>query len=515
MGGTDETAVGNLLDLQARIVYKGTTQTAFQVNPDQWTFTLKDYSSEPGVTLNWPSQNASSSPDLDFNLAINTAINPGIDIPPPGTTAQILPTPANAGNLAVVQLTVESHDWGAWATLNVTATVAGQPIQGHLTLPGGQNVTDILLPFRLAGSHIANSWKNAHLIPLNTADSDDSEKSKDGNSNDGDGLTLYEEYRGFYVDCPASVAIAIAGCIGTLQHVEGDPWKKDLFVVNDAWPEVQAGEKLFAAGTGVNVCCPTLRDDQITSDHIINFNHSQGAHLVDQHAVVIAKGNPGTGPCTLGGPAQPKYIQIIFLPSMADVLANAQKEAGAARAVWAGNSYPGKAAHELGHSVNITHHGDGDRIPPHTGYVNWLTLDGLSILESVGGGTPVPLKVFFEDETPVTPQSLNMSIGTPIRVWLGLNNAEHSGDVMCFMRYNVAQQYIANSDPTKRYYVPEREQEGALLTSQTQGTGTNKSTNLPQSRYGDATRGNCSRQLCVNDLIPLPQPPAPQQCPGN
>src|SRR5205814_10700028 len=91
------------------------------------------------------------------------------------------------------------HDWGAWGTLHVKATVNGSDLQGHLAADA--NATDIFLPKRQSNSLIADSWKTANAIPLDTPDTDDSEDHPKGNGQQGDGFTLYEEYRGFYMGC--------------------------------------------------------------------------------------------------------------------------------------------------------------------------------------------------------------------------------------------------------------------------------------------------------------------------
>ncbi len=57
-------------------------------------------------------------------------------------------------------------------------------------------------------------------------------KSAGDNSYPGDGLTRYEEYRGFDVGCPQFQSIGTP-CIGGLVHREGDPQRKDLFIVNE------------------------------------------------------------------------------------------------------------------------------------------------------------------------------------------------------------------------------------------------------------------------------------------
>lgn len=517
MGAADETAIGNALGFQASLVYKGTTQTASGINPDQWTFTFKDFSSEPGVTLNWPPQNKVATPpqpDLDFNNPVNRALYPAINISPDGTSAQIPLDPSNVGSLTSVVMVVDSHDWGAWAKLNVTATVAGQDIPGHLTLPNGQNATDILLPKRQPGSFIADSWKMSHGVPLATADSADSETSPDNNPFPGDGLTLYEEYRGFYVHCPTYDGVPGSGCFGGLMHKEGDPNKKDLFVVNRMGPDALLGMIKFASGSGVNVCCRTLGPDQISADRVINFNHAQGPHEADQHAVLIVKGNPNENPCTQTvsggqGAAQPKNISRIFIPPLKATLALAMKEGGTAQFQWAQKTYDAAVAHEIGHSVDISHHGEGD-----TQWKEWTTLDGTTVLEGVKGNIPVPVRVLTEDGKQLSAADLNLSIGKTLTTWRGDRGSQHSGDVFCLMRYNIAQQYISVSDPSIRYYVAERENLGSYLTDIVQGTGTNSSSHIPQSRYGDATLGDCSKQMCVSDALNLSPKPVGPACPG-
>jgi hypothetical protein len=362
---------------------------------------------------------------------------------------------------------------------------------------------------------------------LNTADSDDSEIPKGANnSNLGDGLTLYEEYRGFYVDCapiPQS-----SNCFGNpsfppraFMHVEGDPLKLDLFVVNDGEPDVLEGMKDFAAGTGINVCCPTLRDDEINgqASRVVNFNHSQGAHEGDQHAIVIVKGK-GAGPCTEHGPDQPKNITKIYYPPIANILDMAQREGGAARVAWATDKYPYSVAHELGHSVNVSHHGVKDNREPRY----WTTPDGTSLIEINPDGTSTPIHAFFEDNiTTVTPSDLSISAGGKFKIYRGENGGEHSGDVFCFMRYNVSQSYLPLADPNgnKRFFVPEREKAGRSMTNMSVGTDTNgPNRTTPQPRYGnsDGTNhfGMCLSQICVNDSLTPNHVTAPDMdpCPG-
>ena len=516
--GVDASGRPNLLTIEALLVNKN-TQQPWDFPPDQMTFSLVNGSKEPGVAMNWPPQSqliSSAPPDLSFdsNQLVNETLNLiPFTISPDGTQAVI--APIIPPNLEPVTIVLSPHDWGGWATLQVTATatLADLTFSGHLQDSPTEN-PNIPLPKSQPGSHIADVWKTMHNVPLSTPDSDDSESSADNNPNQGDGLTLYEEYRGFYTRCPKFVAVPGSGCTAGLTHIEGDPKKKDLFVVNRQGPDVVAGINWFKKGTGLNV--QLLGADQITVDHIVNFNHSQGAHNADQHAVVIAKGNPGTQPCTLNGPGQPKDIKQIYIPPLANFLANAKQQGGNARLQWAQQTYPASVAHELAHSVFVWHHGNTD-----TQWVIWTPLPDGTIDELVKSTLQsTKIRVFLENGTELTGRSLTISPGQAMTLWQGVNGGFHSGDVFCFMRYDISQSYKSNADPTIRYYVPEGESPGSYLTDIVQGTGTNLSTRTtPQSRYNDvfdANRGDCSKQLCVNDkLSPTARGLQGGTCPGN
>jgi hypothetical protein len=518
--GVDPDTGSSLLDIEAQLIDKDTGLAA-TVTPEKVTFVLADVSREPGVVLNWPIS-GTSDPDLTFQC-----------LPDPFGTAHCQPTsdkteadftPDQSVLTTGFLITLVPHDWGGWGTLNVTAMVGGTPVKGHLQLAppavSDPNATDILLPQRQPGSFIADNWKNSHNIPLSTSDSDDQEDSPNGNSDyKGDGLTLYEEYRGFYVPaCP--------GCPQLIHH-EGDPTKKDLFVINldrASRPDISDGVRLFQGATGLNVCCRSLTVSQITPDRIINFNHADGPHEVDQHAILITQGLSGTNGCTSTTtfmPGPPKVVNRIFIPPFGDFINHVTNYRQHGLVVSpAMTELQSMVAHELGHASSIWHHGG----EPADYHVHWYSPDGTTIKEiPKGTGESAVLtyvttdagsaiRVFTEGGTGTAPKQLHagdLGLGQNVaqRFVQGAFNGTHGGDVMCIMRYDTSMNYVAQADATKRYYAGELT--GTSLTNTVDGTGTNQSSRKPQSRYGSAQsspqRGDCSTQLCINDYV-TPQP---------
>jgi len=518
----------NFLEIQAQLIQKDTGQVVI-FSPDKWTFSLVDVSHEPGVVMNWPDKTqAGAEPDMTFDkqaCATPNVCNPipenaNFDTADPLSAVLIPPDPFS---YASVKILLSPHDWGGWATLNVTATVGGNPILGHLILPtplaNNPDETEILLPQRQAGSFIADSWKTLHGLPLSTLDDDDSETNPNGDSQPGDGLTLYEEYRGFYVGCKDSTREPMPEGSGGCQRVEGDPTKKDLFVV-DTIPAIAGdGVRTFAQATGLNVHYLDMTIDDadplpvpLVADRIINFNHPPGSH-VDQHALVIVLGQqegfsvaeplPGRP-----SPGLPKDIQDIEVDS-------------------AYRTYPADyvrrmIAHELSHSVDVYHHGDIDM-----GHVTWKMDSSGNITEN---GRKIYVKTEDQDpsvlKTTVDPGKLGFGQNvSTVDMWVGncitatdtvMINGQHSGDQSSYMRYVAAEAYIPTGFPQVRF-LTDGEIFGFKLTDHPQGTGVNDPNRMMNSmlpvRYGDAysgapnqgpgspqtQRGNDASQLDVND----------------
>src|SRR5262249_10253150 len=160
-----------------------------------------------------------------------------------------------------------------------------------------------------------------------------------------DGLTQYEEYRGFMVGG---------------RHEEGDPLKKDVFVLNNFRSNAQVGfgVDLYEDLTGL-VAHDRLTDWEVRSDGVINLNHSREPHVVDQHVIHIwmtpansTSGHISATATVVGTPGVSRRVNIpANWPAFQDFLRT--HEFGVP-------SLQRCVAHEMLHSSSVSHHGSTD-----------------------------------------------------------------------------------------------------------------------------------------------------------
>ena len=491
--GLTKTGQKNYLLVQA--VLQNPDGSTSLVAPDSLVLELVSGSSEPGVSMNWPGPgSATNDADLTFEAIQSLPAFPALPAPTLSQNKTVA-TFSNIQSPPLFFVNVAPHDWGGWATLNVRATFGTQQIVGHLE--GDKTATDILLPKRSsASSHIASVWLSAMGLSASADDASDAETTP-SNSNNGDGLTLYEEYRGFAVKCPSPEAPAGPQCAGGVGHIYGNPNKKDLFVVVDPQlgSEVTPGILNFQTKAKLKVHYAGMTTDYVNGSNVINFNHGQGSHLVDQHAVQIKPWGLTMG-CTAGGPGTPMDVKQINVPHLSTIVSEAQKLGQSAERIAVYQAtYPRLTSHELGHAVDISHHGEVD-----PKVLQWSTTDGNVITETAGTGAQ-EIIVFTEQQDLMNAASLGIAVGAPRRFYVGKTNGQHSGDTKCFMRYGSSAAYMGAGGGPVRYLALETPDFG--LTNTTTGTGVNASSHVPQPRYGDAAggRGDCQTQLCVSDLV--------------
>lgn len=449
-------SAGPALEVTATVRNANGTPAPEDVQSFEWE--LADTSREPGVAINWPTE-AKVNDKTEFDLRFE----------PRGD--QVAETPDNqkmvrpVRNTAEEKAVIKPYDWGGWSTLKVTAVLrGGRRLTGRFK---GASEDHMRLPKRKPDSLIAESWLEQWNLSGKPDESDDDEDPK-GDGNAGDGLTLYEEYRGFYEN---------------RRHGEGNPKRKDYFAVNKAGSEVDAGLEHFRRLTGLRVHPQMLRVE-MTFDRVINGNYSSSPHRVDQHAVVFQNAGYKGLSRAVGGPSNPQGIEYVGLQTRFPGRPAADPEVDYTTAT---------IAHEALHTVNVWHHGRGDKEVFWSGATGLLPEDGAAI------------RALDEDGKDITADKIKSLSAKGEHVTLGVEGGQHSGVEDCVRRYDNAIGYLSKSDPKARY-VTGGETPGAQLCDGVTGTGVNApGRNSPQPRFGDAKIGNCKSQILVNDRITPPK----------
>ncbi len=444
----------------------------------RFRFELLEVSREPGIAINFPTQDAETSFDLKLWPADQTGG------PNPLVSNELQTLNYVGKDLTEATAVISSHDWGAWGKLKVTAEMEdGEEVVGYLQ--GHKDQEEVLLPKRKPDSKIADIWKEDNGASDKPDDADD-EKDPEGDQRAGDGLTLYEEYRGFY-----------EGGV----HQYADPLKKDYFIRDTLGGRSKDGIAMFAAASGL-VVHHEFTDDEFRPSRVINLNFSnETPHTVLQHGVVLRDNDAPGESRAHGGPGLPRMIDYVGILTTLDKTADGWNETpGKDGGVVRRDHYASTIAHELLHAASVWHHGEADH-----NNVRWRAVRKPSGVngaqESIDGGPWYNITLRTEDEAPI-----DMSSGhTPTKQpWIGRENGQHSGMEDCIMRYGCSNGYVSKADPAIRYFVP-LEMTGMFLCEDPAGNGVNASDHAPQSRYGDANaaarRGNCKHQVCVNDAL--------------
>ena len=514
----DEDTATSPITIQAKLQNDDGSALKSTDQATRFKFELINVSHEPGIAMNVPIVGPKSSADLQFVADENKKL---IVTGAEHNIASNLP-----GSYTTASAVVSSFDWGAWGAVKVTAELPdGRIIEGYLK--GDKNQKPIRLPKRAAESKIADGWKTK--TGANKPDDDDSEKDPTGLQDcDGDGLTLYEEYRGFMENGA---------------HIEGNPTRKDLFIRNEGGSTLEPGIWLYSDLTGLEVHKDIQNDEFDSGVRTINANHGEAPHRVDQHGVLIriCPGIDGglTSVSKDGVHGRPGLVSAICIqPADSRGTLTKQFNLAASDAVF---SYDIGVAHELLHASGVDHHGDGDQRhgfllvpaddPANQSGKAYYEVDGavgLVLDEQTGEDVAARLGpsvtagkdaiVRAVDEmiakgyiTADAPSRLGtiftlqeLRYGKQYRL-VGNPGGEHSGSDSCVMRYFFAEFYPARGQPNTYYLVPPgTEPSGTGICEQADGTGVNAPARSPQSRYSDATnsRGACRSWVCINDAIP-------------
>jgi hypothetical protein len=455
--GPDERTPGSFLKVTARLV---TPPGAPPEKAAVIRLLLTDVSEERGVSLNYPwgAETRDPIPDFEFDPSYNREV--GVD----GRRAHVAGNVAERGEIVAG---INFFDGGAWGELMAEAEMQdGRYVLGHVK--GHPEQRTLLIPQRRPDSKIADMWRSPG------ADDDDADSAPTGDGQPGDGLTNYEEYRGFHVQ---------------FGWTEGDPDQKDFFVRNKAGGMAVGGIRLFETASGLRV--HRLAPGELPATKVINAARTVGPHNKNQHGVII-RHDPALGnicKAVMHGPPEtppgmPVHVDYVGLGAVPNVFVTTVNFAtGQTNVV---NYGAATVAHELFHCCNVYHHGD----PLSEAERTWEKMPDGSITEN---GTPI--RVVNEAGQDVSGQIVFDSHGQLV-TQVFVKGGKASGDVSCIMRYDVA---WATEDPA-------RPQVRVVLAVGSAGTGEmtgsrlcTGSAGLGNTRFGPAPRGNCVRQIVVND----------------
>jgi hypothetical protein len=221
------------------------------------TFSLNNVSKEPGVCINGP---AAVGWDLAFTKEENAE-----------ATFNISPLEIKTKQyVSETQVVVSSFDFGAFAELSVKAVDRNnKSLKVSVQFKERSSVT---IPKAELGGKIADAWREKEAVE-GLSDDWDAEMVK-GQPVNGDGLSLYEEYRG-----------ALVGRTEEGVYSRLSPKEKELFVVDDAgildaelWKSVSGIASIFVSNKNTKGAGVAARELNWCSDY---------AKVGSKHAVVI------------------------------------------------------------------------------------------------------------------------------------------------------------------------------------------------------------------------------------
>ncbi len=202
--GTDEKTPGNGLLVPVRIRKKDNPGEK-AVQTASFKFELLDVSKEKGICTNYPLNGTA-----DFDLKISPEMNPLLTVSANGQSAE------SKDGLEESMVYISTYDWGAYGKLKITARL-GNGTQVVAYLEGDESIPFLSIPMDQNGNLVADAWeKKTGIFDKNLAPLWDEDSRPENQRRNGDGYTLYEEYRGFKTL--------------TDRHIRTSPLKKDLFV---------------------------------------------------------------------------------------------------------------------------------------------------------------------------------------------------------------------------------------------------------------------------------------------
>jgi hypothetical protein len=454
-GGADEKTSGNTF--KVKITIKDKNDKPLTKRPLKIVAELVGVTKVPGVCLNQPLQSPAPTDNLDLKWEADKNYKFKIDDDNKMTSTN---------QELITEVTISAFDWAAFGKLKVTAEMEdGIPLEAHWKTIDGK--TEIPIPSTTGDSHIADAFKKGKAW-ASLSDDDDNEKQT-GNSNNGDGFTLFEEYRG--------VVSKNAG------HLRLNPDKKDLVIENRVGSVVNDGMDLFTEASGIVII--ELKKGSLPEDRVVNVNtltgHKQyGIIMIAEEISAWGEALNISG-MDMPPPSSPQKCKVIKIKaSLEDSLRKHPSLAATINTT---------IAHEIAHACGVWHHGDAAKVSIATSYIS--SMDESYTFYHVDG-SKISLS---EIKATLTANGIYTAAAAP---------STSSGNMSCIMRYEHANIISAPPGaPPKTYFFIELDIEdntpGTLFCRNGNGTGFNSHSHQPYPVFGDAEKGNCMSQFKLKD----------------
>lgn len=272
IGGENESTPGTNVLMRVELRAKGTTNVTALAGA-RFFLHLTDTSRQPGVCMNFPSkEKALDTPDLKFQES------PDLRVYDDGQSAETV-----RDDLHEIIVVIDCFDYGAYGKLTADAHVQGAD-DVHAFDESHPEQKFLRIPKDDKENHIADKWEDQQwaLAPDLPATWDEA-PSPDGQFRKGDGISLYEKYRGFMF---------------RKVHERLDPMRKHLFVYdpNGCVRQLELASNQgssFSKASG-GIALRFVEDETWTGTgtadgdkRIVNFNSGDFGHAVDQHALHV------------------------------------------------------------------------------------------------------------------------------------------------------------------------------------------------------------------------------------
>jgi hypothetical protein len=363
------------------------------------------------------------------------------------------------------QAAVESDDFGSFSTVRATAPPCvplARNAKGKLVeVP--QPLADAKVPRDDNDNQIADAYERREARQPKAADDDDDVPK--GNGVAGDGLSAYEEYRGFLVQG---------------EHVRTKWNQKDLFIFD----RDSLGLGVFPEASGL--ACHLIQEREFSAERVVNRNGGH-AHRVDQHGLkLINEEMEDISGFSDRGP--PVNVDLVRVDKSDFVF-------GVTRPTYNETSCQATVAHELGHATGLAHHADFV-IDSYGAYKTFYPPGGVPAASQVADVAEwlIPLVMIVRPGYVEHTAATLCGATLPRDFWVGVKGNIHSGHTSCLMRYKHADNNTVYPGAGGWECIgPEPARE--LFCESRSGTGYNAGGKCA----ADAANGDCKHQLVVND----------------